>query len=171
MRDDAESHHSSLYEPASLIIKNEELQIKPEICDEYFDGADDDEPSVTPLNLLPESFQKKYKLAYEQFARWRSERRPESFSEDVLLEYFAKLAETLKSSVLWSRYSMLKSTLFLKENVDVSGYMKLRAFLKRQSREYQAKKCETGPSSDVENFVDEAPDADRLSRKVNIVGL
>jgi hypothetical protein len=59
-----------------------------------------------------------------------------SFSESVVLGYMSEQAKVQKSSTLWSRYSMLKASLVVKNNVDISKYCKLVAFLKRQSVGY-----------------------------------
>jgi hypothetical protein len=63
-----------------------------------------------------------------------------SFSESVVLGYMSEQAKVQKSSTLWSRYSMLKASLVVNNNVDITKYCKLVAFLKRQSVGYKAKK-------------------------------
>lgn len=40
----------------------------------------------------------------------------ESFAEKVLLTYFLKLSSTLKPSTLWSKYSTLRTTIYLNKN-------------------------------------------------------
>lgn len=61
-------------------------------------------------------------------------------SEDILLAYFSELWVTKKA--LWPIYSMVKSTLSVFENVDISPYKKLISFLKRKCSSVTVKKSE-----------------------------
>ncbi|KAJ8914926.1 hypothetical protein NQ315_016080 [Exocentrus adspersus] len=62
-------------------------------------------------------------------------------TENCMLAYFVEKSKTLKSPAsLWSEYSMLKSTLSIKENVDISKFLKLEAFLKRKNDGYKPKR-------------------------------
>lgn len=72
--------------------------------------------------LLPEKSRKQYEKAYQDFMNWKISKSSTSFSEDVLLVYFQELSEKFKSSSLWTFYSMLKSTLSINHNVDISKY-------------------------------------------------
>lgn len=115
------------------------------------------------LNLLPQKSRQKYEICYKRFMEWRQKHKVNSFSENVAVAYFEELSKTLKSPTLWSHYSMLRSTI----NVDLSKYLKLRAFLKRRSDGYTAKKSKTLTSQEINVFIKEAPDNKFLLTKVN----
>lgn len=139
--------------------------------------SDDDVPLTPPevreaarnveINLLPEKSKKIYEDRYCRFMDYRKNKNIGSFSENVLIAYFAELSQKLKSSTLWSVYSMLKSTLSTHHNVDLAKYLKLRAFLKRQKDGYQPKKSKVFEKEEVIKFLSEAPDANYLSTKVS----
>jgi hypothetical protein len=118
------------------------------------------------LNLLPARSRIKYESSYDQFIKWRNQYNTKSLSENILMAYFEKLSKTCKASTLWSRYSMLRSTLLINDNVNIADYKKLNAYLKRQSQGYQPKKSKTLTSADVNTFLDSAPDDKYLMTKV-----
>jgi hypothetical protein len=49
----------------------------------------------------------------------------------IVLVYFQEKSQNYKSSTLWSLYSMLKTTVNLRDNVDISKFPKLISLLKR----------------------------------------
>ncbi|KAJ8914615.1 hypothetical protein NQ315_015352 [Exocentrus adspersus] len=62
--------------------------------------------------------------------------------EKSLLAYFVIRNEKLKApGSLWAEYSMLKSTIFLHESIDISKFSMLIAFLKKKNVGYQPKKA------------------------------
>ncbi|XP_044260666.1 uncharacterized protein LOC123008737 isoform X2 [Tribolium madens] len=61
---------------------------------------------------------------------------------------------------------MLKTTIFVNENVDISKFLKLRAFLKRQNAGYKPKKSNTFSREGISQFLEEAPDDKYLLMKV-----
>lgn len=122
----------------------------------------------TAENLLPTKSKEKYTLTYNNFNLWRKERNVTSYSENVLLAYFSEISKSLKPSTLWARYSMLKSTLNLNNNIDISKYIKLTSYLKRQSDGFHSKKSKVLSSEEIEKFINEAPNDKYLDTKVNI---
>ncbi|KAJ3663071.1 hypothetical protein Zmor_007380 [Zophobas morio] len=93
-------------------------------------------------------------------------------SENVLLVYFEEQSKKKKPSTLWSVYSMLRSTISLKEDIDISKYYKLVAFIKRQNTAYKPKKSSVFSRAEITKFLLEAPDNDFLSTKaIFITGL
>lgn len=124
---------------------------------------------LTTLNLLPETSKKMYQRAYNLFLDWRRDQNAKSFSEDVLMVYFSDLAKKFKSSTLWTQYSMLRTTLSIHENIDIAKYLKLKAFLKRQSEGYRPKKSKIFTSNDIKKFINEAPDEIYLATKVSLI--
>uniref|UniRef100_V5GSG8 Tyr recombinase domain-containing protein n=1 Tax=Anoplophora glabripennis TaxID=217634 RepID=V5GSG8_ANOGL len=61
---------------------------------------------------------------------------------------------------------MIKSTIFIEENVDISKYPKLRAFLKRKNDGYTPKKSNVFTREQVNDFLVQAPDNTYLLMKV-----
>lgn len=84
-------------------------------------------------NLLPTKSREKYNLQYKLFMDWCSAKKITRYSENVILAYLSELAAKYKCSTLWSIYSMLKSTLAVKDNVDIGSYTKVVAYLKKLS--------------------------------------
>lgn len=84
-------------------------------------------------NLLPEKSREKYTAVFNQFKASRETKKTKSFGEPVLLVYFKELEKELKPSSLWARYSMLKQTIRIYDNIDISTYGRLSALLKRKS--------------------------------------
>lgn len=116
--------------------------------------------------LVPRKSKERYETCYGKFMEWRASKSIKSFSENVLLAYFGKLSENYKPSSLWSIFSMLRSLLNLKHNIDVSRYNKLRAFLKRKSTGFQSKKSCTLTPREISTFLTTAPDKVFLLEKV-----
>ncbi|KAJ8911472.1 hypothetical protein NQ315_015239 [Exocentrus adspersus] len=96
-------------------------------------------------------------------------RKLENVNEDVLLVFFAEKSKTLSSSTLWAHYSMLKTMLNVKRNIDVSKFYKLSAFLKRKSEGYKPKKAKVLTLDQIDKFLLEAPDKDFLMIKVALI--
>lgn len=64
---------------------------------------------------------------------------------------------------------MVKSTLQINENVDISTYKKLIAFLKRQNDYYEPKKSKVLTMENVLTFLNMAPDDTFLLVKVVLI--
>lgn len=129
----------------------------------------DEEALEVTLGMTPElptMSLDRYNSAYDKFMRWRSDRKITSFSENVLLVYFEHSSKSYLSSTLWSQFSMIKSTLNAKHNVDITPYTRLRAFLKRIAKNYTPKKSNTLNSEDFKKFLSEADDEKYLLTKV-----
>jgi hypothetical protein len=118
-------------------------------------------------SLLPPKSKDRYMAAYETFVQWKTNKRACSFSENVFLAYFNELANKYKPSSLWCIYSMLKSTVRNKNNIDIKTYCNLTTFLKRRSDGYIGRKSKVLSSNDVERFLKEAPDSQYLATKVS----
>lgn len=72
-----------------------------------------------------------YEATYENFMKWKEEKKAPPLSENVLLAYFAQLQNKYLPSTLWSKYSMIRSISMLKveNDVDISKYAKLVGFI------------------------------------------
>ncbi|XP_031358722.1 uncharacterized protein LOC116182334 [Photinus pyralis] len=120
-------------------------------------------------NLLPQQSRHVYEKYYKLFMDWRESNKAQSFSENVLLAFFHYLAKKWKSSTLWKIYSMMRATLNAKHDVDISKFVKLRAFLKRSSDGYLPKKSTVFTTVNVKKFLETAPDDIYLATKVALV--
>jgi hypothetical protein len=80
------------------------------------------------------------------------EKKARIYTENVLLAYFSEKSKDHKSSTLWAQYSMIRSSLIVNTNIDISKYPKLMAFLKRNSDGYQAKKSKVLTRDQMEIF-------------------
>lgn len=121
------------------------------------------------LNLLPEKSKHKYNKTYEEFMEWKGKKNAISFSESVLICYFSEKAQKYKPSTLWSIYSMLKTTMLAKNDINIAEYKKLSAFLKRKSEGFRSKKSKVLSTKDVYSFLKNAPDDKYLLMKVSFV--
>lgn len=121
---------------------------------------------ITTENLLPAKSKKVYESVYKSFMEWRDSKKTSSFSENVILAYFGELSEKYKASSLWTHYSMLRSTLEIHHNIKLDTYGKLRAFLKRKSDGYKAKKAKTFTPEQINSFIQNADDQKYLATKV-----
>ncbi|KAF2883168.1 hypothetical protein ILUMI_23004 [Ignelater luminosus] len=125
--------------------------------------------STATSNLLPEKSKGQYLKEYDLFMKWRAEKQVCSFTERVLLAYFEEKSKRWKSPTLWSTYSKLKSTLLINNNVDISKYSKLIAYLKNKSVGYKPRKSKTFSREEVYKFLEDAPDKHFLTHKVALI--
>lgn len=116
--------------------------------------------------LTPATSRPKYEAEYRRFMQWRAANRITSFSEEVFLTYFSELSETHKPSSLWSKYSMLRSQVDIKHNLNIHDYSRLIAFLKLNSKGFKSKKARTLSPEQIDQFLREAPDREFLATKV-----
>ena len=72
-------------------------------------------------DLLPSKSKVHYESTYKTFLEWKKKYNTTSSSETVLMAYFQELNKKYKPSSLWSFYSMLKSTINIKEAVDIGA--------------------------------------------------
>lgn len=144
----------------SDVSEEEELLTPPEITEKARRAVS---------TLLPDKSKKIYERAYEKFMEWHSNKKIASFSEDVLIVYFEELSCSMKPSCLWVRYSMLKSTLNLNHNIDISSYSRLVSLLKRKCEGYTGKKSRILSSDEIKKFIREAPDQHHLLTKVILI--
>lgn len=73
--------------------------------------------STTLEGLVPEKSKERYHISYQKFMDWRRDK-----------AYLGQLSETYKPSSLWSIYSMLRSVLNLKHNIDISKCISFELF-------------------------------------------
>lgn len=105
-------------------------------------------------SLLPVKSKHRYEKAYQSFKAWCADKNVhKSGSEAVLLAYFNEMGQSKQSLTLWSTYSMLRTTLNIKEGVDISKFGKVLAFWNRQNIGYKAKKSSTFTIENIEEFL------------------
>jgi hypothetical protein len=83
-------------------------------------------------NLIPEKSKRQYNKCYNDFKEWCNKNNVKTVSENVVLAYLMEKSKTVKSSTLWSTYSMLKLTLNIRDGIDVTKFLKLVPFLKKK---------------------------------------
>jgi hypothetical protein len=87
-----------------------------------FEHAIQEEAHAATFNLLPAKSKERYLNVLERFRDWMRTKNVDVITEEVILAYFNGLMGKLAPPSLWSmyEYSMLKSTLFVYEKVDIS---------------------------------------------------
>ena len=117
---------------------------------------------------LPRKSQQKYLNAYEHFDTWRNlnevERRVD---KEVLMAYFLDVSKHWKPTTLWARYSMIKSVLIQKFDVDIGQYKCLTKFLGNKSKGYKPRKAKPLLAHNLKTFLNQAPDEKYLFTKVS----
>ncbi|KAJ8909726.1 hypothetical protein NQ315_014377 [Exocentrus adspersus] len=121
--------------------------------------------------LLPQKSKGRYERSFKDLKVWcRRMAGDETVTENCMLAYVVEKSKTLKSPAsLWSEYSMLKSMLSIEDNVDISKFLKLKAFLKRKNDDYKPKKFKVFTREDMETFLKEADDRSFLLMKVAMI--
>lgn len=118
--------------------------------------------------VIPRKSKLRYDLAYTKFTAWCKDKNVKHISEKVLLAYFHE-KKNMKSSTLWSLYSMLRTEISLKRNVDIKKYTSLISFLKRQSDGYQPKKSSVLTKENIVDFLTKANDECHLMTKASMM--
>lgn len=116
--------------------------------------------------LMPQKSRNIYMSQYERFMKWCSDKNVSKYTESVFLSYFYEESKRVTCSTLWSYYSMLKSTMAINKDVDISKFHKLTAFLKRKNDGYRPKKAKIFTREELELFFTSAPDNKFLLMKV-----
>lgn len=123
--------------------------------------------SLACSSLLPEKSKRRYEAAYKCFKDWCHSKNTAQISETIMLAYFVDKSKVLKfPASLWCEYSMVKSVLFIEENIDISKFPKLKAFLKRKNDGYTPRKSNVFTREDINKFFTEADDSNFLLMKV-----
>jgi hypothetical protein len=123
----------------------------------------------TAINdLVPTKSGTIYQTAYSRFISWCKKENANSFTENVFLAYFfyLKTEIKMKSSSLWSNYSMVRSLMNINHGIDISRFLKLRAFLKKQNECYTPKKSRVFTKKEFDKFLSDYSDQQNLGLKV-----
>lgn len=141
--------------------EDEEMEFK------YRPDTPEDENDLSPPAGIPSTSQSRYNRIYQDFHKWNKIKGATPVSQAVLLKYFSELAERSKPPTLWAYYSMLKNTLKLYDNTDMHSWSKLRNFIKQQNTGYKSVKSKLFTRTEIEKFINEAPDDQWLDLKVH----
>jgi hypothetical protein len=82
-------------------------------------------------NLIPEKSKRQYDKCYNDFKERCNKNNVKTVSENVVLAYLMEKSKTVKSSTLWSTYSMLKLTLNIRDGIGVTKFLKVVPSLKK----------------------------------------
>lgn len=89
--------------------------------------------------IVPAKSRSRYEGCYNNFIKWLESKNRE-INEKTMLAYFVQRQAILKSpGSLWSEYSMLRSMVNVQNNINISKFTKLIAFLKSKSSGYRKK--------------------------------
>ncbi|CAH1379251.1 unnamed protein product [Tenebrio molitor] len=70
---------------------------------------------------------------------------------------------------MWTKSSMLKTTLKIHNNLDISKYGKMKAYLKSQSRTYKSKKAMVLEKEHIEEFLLNVLNSEHLMTKTALL--
>ncbi|KAJ8683656.1 hypothetical protein QAD02_019448 [Eretmocerus hayati] len=119
--------------------------------------------------ILPEKSKLIYQKSYDEFMNWKNKNQIPTIDESVMMTYFNELAKNYNSATLWSKYSMLKSTMMIEQRIDMGTYCKLKSWIKAKHSNYKAKKAKVLSPQHINKFIDEAPDNKYLAIKVALI--
>lgn len=121
--------------------------------------------SLAKESLLPTKSRHLYEETYGFYRKWCDQKNIMT-TEDTILAYFNSELSKYKSSSLWSKYSMLRSTINLREGIDISKFPSIIPFLKRRSEGYCPKKSSVLSKQQMEEFLIKADEKAHLFNKV-----
>ncbi|KAH0814301.1 hypothetical protein GEV33_008491 [Tenebrio molitor] len=119
--------------------------------------------------LLPVKSKAAYEKVYASFCYWRENNKVSAVTEEVILAYLDEKQETLSPASLWPHYSMLKSSLKVKENLCIEKFCSVTAYLKQINVGHHAKKSKVLSREHIEKFLLEAADETYLFVKAALI--
>lgn len=129
------------------------------------------EAQAACYKLLPKKSKDNYDKEFRHFEEWRKQQSITGINEEVMLAYFHIYRRKIAPSSLWTKYSMLRSTLKVYMNSDISKYGKLISYLKSEARTHKSKKAKILERLHIEKFLNEAPNNKYLMMKVLFIFL
>lgn len=81
------------------------------------------EAATISASLLPEKSAPRYERQYADFKDWQEKNGITGVTEDVLLTYINQLSARFSPTSLWSKWSMLKSCLEVRENIAIHRFV------------------------------------------------
>jgi hypothetical protein len=119
------------------------------------------------MELENPSVRELYEKTYNEFETWCTEQQITNYTEPVFLAYFLNIAQRGLIASLWPKFSMLKSTLYVKKNIDIGKFNKLIMYIKRQTEGHVPKKSKVLEKEQVQKFILDAPNNLFLMTKVS----
>lgn len=139
--------------------------------DEVFRNFDEESDKIIQKDTLPEKSADRYLLNYYAYHNWKQKnlKSLSTSEEKKLIVYFKELKDIkkFKASTIWSVWSMLKTTMNSKDNIDITKFQNLKAIVKKNSKGYKPTKALAFTWEQVTRFLDEASDNVYLATKVN----
>lgn len=125
---------------------------------------------IVNTDTLPKKSVDRYNLVYDSYKKWKLEHKTllSNSEESNLIVYFKDLTKKLKPSTIWSVWSILKTTLNLRDNVNMNNFLNLKALIKNNSKGYKPKKSLVLKWDEIIRFINNAPDYVHLASKVSI---
>lgn len=120
-------------------------------------------------SLLPAKSRHVYEETYCAYRKWCTRNDIKTTCEDSILAYFNSDLARYKSSSLWSKYSMLRSTINLREGIDISKLPSVIPFLKRNGKGYKPKKLLILAKNHIDEFLIKADNKEHLFNKVRML--
>jgi hypothetical protein len=77
-----------------------------------------EEARAAKYQMVPTKSKLRYQKELEIFTQWQTEKRIKGKDENVMMAYF----KSVEAASARSRYSMLKNSLFVFQNVDISRF-------------------------------------------------
>ncbi|CAB0039322.1 unnamed protein product, partial [Trichogramma brassicae] len=137
--------------------------------DEYESGRkfDDEADGIIQSETLPKKSGERYLQVYDAYKKWKSANinALSSSEEKNLIVYFTELKTKNKPPTLWSIWSMLRTTLMTKDEINIKDFLNLKALLKNNNKGYTPKQSLVLKWAEIERFMNEAPDQSYLAAK------
>ncbi|XP_039307828.1 uncharacterized protein LOC120358251 [Solenopsis invicta] len=126
---------------------------------------------IINTDTLPKKSVDRYNLVYDTYKKWQIEHKTllSNSAENNLIVYFKELSKKLKPSTIWSVWSILKSTLNTRDNVNINNFLNLKALVKNNSKGYKPKKSSVLKWDEILKFINNAPDYVHLASKVILI--
>lgn len=122
---------------------------------------------LASMDMLPQKSKEHYCKIYKNFKDWQNSHGVKKITSNLILAYLHELEKkNMKPTSLWAYHSIIKATLRLYENVDISEFYQVKAFLKKKSSGYRCVKAEVFTEEQIRKFINEAADGQWLDVKV-----
>lgn len=131
-----------------------------------FDSYQNINKNVKTNNLVPQRSKALYEKAYSLFKDWCHAKKIDTITEDVILAYLEDKSKKVSPPTLWSTFSMLKTTLIVKENMHFKKSSKVFQYLKNKNTGHHRNNSKVFTMEDIENFLNKADDKYYLLMKV-----
>ncbi|CAG5109257.1 Protein of unknown function [Cotesia congregata] len=137
-------------------VSSDESMVEEEVIKDF----DAEAKLIIETGISPKKSANRYQMVYESYKKWQTEHRNSlsDLEESNLIVYFTELSKKLKPPTLWSIWSMLKKTLNVKDNVDISKFHNFKCLIKNNSKGNKPKKSYVFTWNEIMNFMNNAPD-------------